>query len=363
MSGTFQSVGANASERRCAPRQRVSFVCIQLDDDNGGLILDISERGLSVQAVAILAQQDEVARMRFQLSPAQPWIETRGRLAWLGGSLKTAGVEFVGLPGAARDQIKQWISLKLQADESAQQIAPRKMERSKDDPEGVIPFPESETIGSVAGSAGDPVESPPRVEKGFQRSRVKPAVSNFTGSPPSTTPAPLSWSELEARICRQINARERAGVSGTSRRLIGLTAGAALLLSVLFFLLGHQLRESRYSQQHVETNSPPKIAEPSTDDSGRPANATVDAPRSSDRSGFLLQVGAMAVRENADALAETLQRRNFPAFVSLPGAGRFYRVVVGPYGDADSMLRAEEQLKAEGFDSIRRPWKPSAGLH
>jgi cell division septation protein DedD len=73
----------------------------------------------------------------------------------------------------------------------------------------------------------------------------------------------------------------------------------------------------------------------------------------------MLQVGAMAHKENADALVQALQRRNFPVFVS-QGADRFYRVVVGPYTDVDSTLRAKEELKEQGFASIRTPRNRSA---
>lgn len=362
MSSTFQPVGARSSERRYSPRHRVSFACIQLDDDNGGLILDISERGLSLQAVAILAH-NELGRMRFQLSPSQPWIDTRARIVWIGESLKTAGVEFIGLADEARNQIKQWISLEPQTNESAKQITPKNTEPSKDEPGNVIPFPESETTEPVNETqnrhsiADEAVKDPPSVEKVFQHSRVISATSSFTGSARGTTTPPLSWSEIEAKINREINARKRTNLSGTSGRFIGLAVGTGLLLSVLLFLVGYHLRKSMYGQQHVEAISPTKATESSTDNPASPTNSAVDATSSSDRPGFLLQVGAMRFRENADALAEALQRRDFPAFVSLPqGTSRFYRVVVGPYSDADSTLRAEGELKQAGFESIRTPW-------
>src|SRR5271167_1940995 len=102
MSDTFQSRGGpRTSERRQCPRQRVPFSYIQLEHDNGGVLLDISEHGLSMQAVAILTD-GESPRMRFQLSQSQPWIETQGRIAWVSASMKTAGLEFIGLPEEAR---------------------------------------------------------------------------------------------------------------------------------------------------------------------------------------------------------------------------------------------------------------------
>jgi septal ring-binding cell division protein DamX len=364
MSSTIQSVGTRTSERRNSPRQRVSFACIQLDHDNGGLVLDISELGLSLQTVAILAS-DDLGRMRFQLSPSQPWIDTRGRVVWLGGSLKTAGVEFIGLADEARNQIKQWISLELEANESTKQIAPKNTELSEDESANVIPFPQSETTEPVAEIqnrrpiADDTVEKPLGAEKVFQYSAVKSASPSFTGRARGTTAPSLSWPEVEARINRGINAREPAGFSKTSGRFIGLAVGTGLLLSALLFLIGYRLRKSMYVQQHVEAIPPAKTIEPSADNPANPTNPDVDATSPSDRPGFLLQVGAMRSRENADALADALERRNFPVFVSLPrGTGRFYRVVVGPYSDADSTLRAEEELRRAGFESIRTPWKP-----
>ena len=62
----------------------------------------------------------------------------------------------------------------------------------------------------------------------------------------------------------------------------------------------------------------------------------------------------MAHKENADALAKALQRRNFLVSVSPPGTERFYRVLVGPYDDVDSTLKAKEELKEERFESFER---------
>jgi hypothetical protein len=363
MSGTFQIVGdPRTSERRQCPRQRVSFSVIQLDDDNGGLILDISERGLSVQAVAILTD-DELPILRFQLSPTQPWIETRGRIAWLGASMKRAGLEFTGLPDDARDQIKRWISMELHANEFVEESTLEKAEPSKDEPENVIPFPEPETMGPVAENQDlhsigyDAVEAPPGIEKVLQYSSVQSTRLGVTGNAPGTATPLHAWSELEARVNREIHARKGTSFPRTSGRLIGFAVGAVLLLSAVFFL-GYHLQKSRDSQQHVDAIAAAKAPGSSTDSTVNLPNSPVDHTPPSDRPGFLLQAGAMTHKENADALAEALQRRNFPAFVSRPATDRFYRVDVGPYSDADSMLRAKEELKEEGFESIRTPWKP-----
>jgi len=81
---------------------------MQLEDDNGGIILNISESGLAMHTVRSLTA-DVLPGMRFQFSRSQNWIEARGRIAWISASKKMAGVAFVDLPDEARNQIRDWI--------------------------------------------------------------------------------------------------------------------------------------------------------------------------------------------------------------------------------------------------------------
>jgi cell division protein FtsN len=340
-----------------------------LEDDNRGIILDVSERGLSLQAVGSLTD-DQVPHIRFQLSESRPWIETRGRIAWISASKKTAGVEFIELIEEARNQINHWISLELQLDESVEGIAfGEKTEPEKDvpatfEPENAILLPERKTTEHGAENqklnliAEEAMGVPRSGQKVLHSSRVESTTSGFAESAPGTTAPPIAWSELEARLNREINAHKRTNFSQESGRLIGLIAGGVLLLSTAFFL-GYHLQKRTYSHQEVEARPFAKVPEPSTNTSVGPTNSRVDLTLSSHGPGFMLQVGAMTHKENADALAGALQRKNFPVLVSPPGTDRLYRVVVGPYSDADSMLRAKEELKEEGFESIRTPRKPS----
>jgi cell division septation protein DedD len=121
-------------------------------------------------------------------------------------------------------------------------------------------------------------------------------------------------------------------------------------------------RHTGINQQSSElANSASQPAVPSGD-SMIPAKPPIasDSEQPLDRPGFVLQVGAMTHEDYADALAESLRKRHFPAFVSPRGTDPFYRVVVGPYGDVDSALKAKGELKAGGFESIRTRWNPPA---
>jgi cell division septation protein DedD len=66
----------------------------------------------------------------------------------------------------------------------------------------------------------------------------------------------------------------------------------------------------------------------------------------------MLQVAAVQSQGDALALAQALQEKKFPAFVIPPSADKYYRVQVGPYGDAKAATTARQDLETKGFKSI-----------
>ena len=59
-----------------------SVAYVELDDDNGGLILNIAEGGIGVQSAEMIAGE-RFSRMRFRLPKSEKWIEA-GRQSWPG---------------------------------------------------------------------------------------------------------------------------------------------------------------------------------------------------------------------------------------------------------------------------------------
>lgn len=74
--------------------------------------------------------------------------------------------------------------------------------------------------------------------------------------------------------------------------------------------------------------------------------------------GTVLQVGAMKLEDNADALARELQKKNLPAFVFRHGRDRLYRVAVGPFSSEQATGRAKTSLEKQGLKPILRRWLP-----
>lgn len=84
---------------------------VNLNQGNGGIIREISEAGLAVQAVAPLRVNQEV-QLRFELLSPRTRVEASGRVVWA-DSLGQAGLEFIELPQRGRRLLKEWLFTQL----------------------------------------------------------------------------------------------------------------------------------------------------------------------------------------------------------------------------------------------------------
>lgn len=118
-------------DRRLHLRQQVrSLTYVDLGQNNGGIVLNLSEGGLAVQAASILTT-DHFPHMRIKLPQRSEWLEASGQLAWTSESGKEAGVRFVEISDDARFQIRQWVSLGGPADEIREENRKRHEQATK----------------------------------------------------------------------------------------------------------------------------------------------------------------------------------------------------------------------------------------
>jgi hypothetical protein len=106
------------SERRRCLRQMVHAPAFaSFDGVSGGMILDLSEEGLSMQISHVPNGQsrgqsidnDRPVRLELDLSPSGH-VETTGYIAWA-DALGRAGVRFSDLPEAARRRLNEWLTV------------------------------------------------------------------------------------------------------------------------------------------------------------------------------------------------------------------------------------------------------------
>jgi DedD protein len=67
---------------------------------------------------------------------------------------------------------------------------------------------------------------------------------------------------------------------------------------------------------------------------------------------IVLQVAALAKQDDAQALAGSLQKKHFSAYVQPPHKDKYYRVQVGPFKDQKSADAAKEGLESAGFKAF-----------
>jgi periplasmic protein TonB len=99
-----------AHERRRLPRLRLpSLAYVDVDADNGGILLNLSENGLALQAVAPFAGLTRVA-LRIQPPKPRKRLDLNAEITWLSESKKEAGLQFLELEDDIRIEIANWIS-------------------------------------------------------------------------------------------------------------------------------------------------------------------------------------------------------------------------------------------------------------
>jgi cell division septation protein DedD len=115
---------------------------------------------------------------------------------------------------------------------------------------------------------------------------------------------------------------------------------------------------------HLETPQKPSPTSPvakqvSTRNSAPPSvapRAPVERNSSSTplvtNGSIILQVAALAKQDDALALAGSLQKKHFSAYVQAPHKDKYYRVQVGPFKDQKSAEAAKKGLESAGFKAF-----------
>jgi hypothetical protein len=98
--------------RRQHPRYTLrSLAYVKLDQGNGGIVRDLTETGIAIQAVAPMQPGQDV-NLRFDLLSPRVRVETRGRVAWADANGQS-GIQFDVLPPRMRRAIRDWLFLQM----------------------------------------------------------------------------------------------------------------------------------------------------------------------------------------------------------------------------------------------------------
>lgn len=124
---------------------------IQVEKDEGGRVVNISESGLCFEVFSTIRVTEAVHFwFTFNLSDR---IEALGRLVWIDATKKIGGLTFTALSQAARKQIRYWIG-KMPASESP--VLRETALQAPDIPSPIAPVQSAGTVSSIA-----PLWTPP----------------------------------------------------------------------------------------------------------------------------------------------------------------------------------------------------------
>jgi len=84
------------------------FAFLQLEQDDGGTVLDISEGGLRFESFAPVQEQGRI-HFWFSLNLRER-IEAWGEVAWTDAERKSGGLKFLNLSEAGREQIREYLA-------------------------------------------------------------------------------------------------------------------------------------------------------------------------------------------------------------------------------------------------------------
>ncbi len=104
---SMQAVSFPARQRTHYRHELRTLTYVTLDDANGGIVRNLNQEGVAVQAVVALRPQQRV-RLRFELKFPRLRVETSGQVSWASSSGQ-CGIRFVDLPVRTRHQINEWI--------------------------------------------------------------------------------------------------------------------------------------------------------------------------------------------------------------------------------------------------------------
>src|ERR1700757_5503517 len=101
-----------SSTKRLHYRHQVqSLVYVRLDEGNGGIIRNLSQDGVAIQAVGAL-RPGQVLRVRFDLLNPKTRMDLQAEVA-LGNSLGQAGLRFLDKPPQAIRQMHDFVFMDL----------------------------------------------------------------------------------------------------------------------------------------------------------------------------------------------------------------------------------------------------------
>lgn len=252
------SSATTVQERRTHPRQQVAdaLAYVELGQDNGGIVLDISEDGIAVQTAMPLISESFPA-IRFQMRGGGPWIEVSGRLAWIGDTRKVAGIAFTDLSESTRARIRDWVAFETSPHQNQTEKRPNAAPAARELPslDSVTELMRPDQFVTEAA-----LQNEPAAKESSLIGKYDQSLDDFGAIPTFRIPAPLisraTWrkrNEYAASRLRRISSRLQSKRVVVSR--VALLTAAAFAIGILIGHAGlNRVARARHATQNDNGN-------------------------------------------------------------------------------------------------------------
>jgi len=203
---------------------------VELGQDNGGILLNLSEGGFAVQSALALTSR-EYPEFRFQVPAFHGWLKASGHVVWMSESNKEAGIQFTELPAEARREIHKWVAAEGDLSEARDRIsAPNKESRESSEQIFDTPY-------RGGGGAHEPAIGYATKTNGTQAENERPTQKETVGVAVAEAP-PQDFRFTDYSMFAAEPATEQGWTEPVRHR--GRLRGALLVILVagLFFALG-----------------------------------------------------------------------------------------------------------------------------
>jgi cell division protein FtsN len=180
------------------------------------------------------------------------------------------------------------------------------------------------------------------------RNQYDGQVRAETNNPRSGTPAYMPKSEPAPKKVAPVPAAESITDPATS----GDKSGSGWDFSHTGLPVGP---EPRLDPAAKPTPAAPKVLNSKASAEAAAVMKSVKSPVSGPlvpSGAYLLQVAALTKQDDALAIASSLQKRHFTAYVQPPQKDKFYRVLVGPFKDQKAADAAKKGLEGAGYKAF-----------
>lgn len=311
-------------------------VYVSLGPYSNELLFDLSEGGLSIYG-RVPAPDRDGFRITLSLPGNPSPIQARGEIAWNSKSRNRTGIRFTELSLNSRLQLQNWMSTNLPA---------------------AAPYKEYYDV-EVTGRIDQLIEA---IREGAFDSRLVKRSVMIAAILVSAFLSGLVLSDYHWRTSETLEAsseaaappRTEVGPASSSQKESLEPSKPASLSKSLSLTSPAQPVHKPPTEAHPQPSTSPSSSAPAPIPAATLSRATPNAAPVQ----FVVQVGAMREKRNADALSASLQQKGFSVVRSRIAEDGIYRVAVGPYLDLRSANEAKRGLEAQNVPSFVTRWMP-----